>query len=494
MEFINGTVAIYNKTNGVSVQRKSNKKFWADAGLIISTDSEVSDPRVIYDPTVQRWFVVEVDFDSAATDPTLEANDFLLAVSVTSDPTGQWKGFLFQTDPDLGSFADFPTLGLDASAIYISGDMYQGEANPLGPGLVSIPKADLLLSIPTIENRTWHGVSDIVERGQIFQPAICFDGSSSGNILATGDIGSDGEPHSNLVVSVVQNAASSNATLLSPFDINVSPYLVPYDFEMGFPLFSASQPDGTVTLQANDARFSANVYAVGGVLYAVHNTEFNGRIAIRWYRINATNHTVLESGTIADPELDLYFPSITANNNGVVVIGYNGSSAQTYISIFASVGETVNGVTTFGNRLLLKSGVVSYHDLNEILAILVDDPPVDSRWGDYSAISVDPSDPNRFWLIHLFPSDTGSFDEGIWSTQITELLTANPRLSLVHSNNFAVVSWAVTAIPFTLESNTNLALTNGWMAVTQNLTTNNGLVSFQTPLTNSATFFRLHQF
>src|SRR5450759_1782428 len=35
MEFINGTVAVYNKTNGLSVQRKSNLKFWSDAGLII---------------------------------------------------------------------------------------------------------------------------------------------------------------------------------------------------------------------------------------------------------------------------------------------------------------------------------------------------------------------------------------------------------------------------------------------------------------------------
>src|SRR2546422_19518 len=54
MEFINGTIAIYNKTNGLRVQRKTDLKFWSDAGLIISPDSGVTDPRVIYDPTVQR--------------------------------------------------------------------------------------------------------------------------------------------------------------------------------------------------------------------------------------------------------------------------------------------------------------------------------------------------------------------------------------------------------------------------------------------------------
>ena len=42
MEFINGAVAVYKKTNGVNIQRKSDLKFWSDAGLIISPDSTTS--------------------------------------------------------------------------------------------------------------------------------------------------------------------------------------------------------------------------------------------------------------------------------------------------------------------------------------------------------------------------------------------------------------------------------------------------------------------
>ena len=108
MEFINGAVAVYNKTNGVAVQRKSNLKFWSDAGVIISPDSVVTDPRVIYDSSAQRWFASQVDANGTAADPTLEANDFLFAVSATADPTGRWHGFLFQADPDSGYFAWMP--------------------------------------------------------------------------------------------------------------------------------------------------------------------------------------------------------------------------------------------------------------------------------------------------------------------------------------------------------------------------------------------------
>ena len=91
MEFVNGSVAVYNRTNGLSVQRKSDLKFWADAGLNTSAIG-VSDPRVIYDPNTQRWFATQVDFDPNAGDPTTEANDFLLAVSLTSSPNGPWQG------------------------------------------------------------------------------------------------------------------------------------------------------------------------------------------------------------------------------------------------------------------------------------------------------------------------------------------------------------------------------------------------------------------
>jgi hypothetical protein len=493
MEFINGTVSVYNRTNGVSIQRKTNVKFWSDAGVIVSPDAAVSDPRVIYDPTVQRWFASQVDVDANASDPTFEANDFLIAVSSTSDANSTWHGFLFQADPDTGYFADFPTMGLDSNAVYLSGDFYFGLDNPLGPGLVSIPKADLVAAIPTIANRTWFGVMDYAVRGQVLQPATCFDGSSTGNILAMGDIGTDSEPHSNMVTFAVQNAAGTNPTLTASTILNVSPYVVPFNSDMEVPLFNAMQPDGTYTLQANDARLSAKVFVVAGVLYAVHSTEVNGRVAIRWYRIAASTHAVLESGTIADPDLDLFFPSIAANTNGTVVIGCNGSSVNTYVSCFAVAGQTVNGSTIFGNLTLLRAGVVSYHDANELIAQLLDDPVVDSRWGDYSDVSVDPTDPTHFWTIQMFPSADSDFG-GIWSTQITELIpVTNPVLSITRSNNNALISWSAIPAGFNLESKTNLSTVGGWTVVSSTFSTNNGRVQYQSALTNKNTFFRLHQ-
>ena len=488
MEFINGTVSVYNRTNGLRVQHKTNLKFWSDAKVIISPDSAVSDPRVIYDPTVQRWFASQVDFSAASEDPTFDANDFLLAVSATSDPTGQWHGFLFQADPDTGYFADFPTLGLDANAVYVSGDLYQGMDNPIGPCLVSIPKSDLIASTPTIDHRTWFGVMSYDERGQVLQPAICLDGSTSGAVLGMGNIGLDSDPHSNVVNFAVQNGAGPGpATLSASTSIAVASYVVPFNLDQAVPMLNPVQPDGTTYLAANDARLSAKVYAVAGVLYAVHSTELDGRIAIRWYRIDAANHALLESGTITDPNLDLFFPSIAANADGTVVIACNGSGASTYVSCYAMVGATINGLTTFDPLMLLQAGVTDYHGDDEMIAELLDEPLL-SRWGDYSAISVDPSDPNRFWMIQMYPSDTD-----VWSMQITELLTVNATLSITRSNNNAMVSWPAAVAGFNLETRTNLTTGTGWTAISQSLSTNNGRIYFQKPLASGASFFRLRQ-
>jgi hypothetical protein len=490
VEFINGTFAVYNKTNHQTVKRIADTKFWSNAGIVLASSDGITDPRIIYDPISQRWFACMVDFDAnaagAGLDPTLESNDFLLAVSLTSDPTGSWEGFLFQSDPDNGYFADFPTLGIDSTGVYVSGDFYQGEDNPLGAGLWSFPKADLITASPSIANATWFGVMDYDQRGDVLQPVNCFDGSISGRILAASDIGTDTDPHSNVVSFAVQSAGGPNATLSASVFIPTPPWVVSYNVDLDLPQFAAAQPDGTHNLIADDARFLARVYGANGMLYGTQTTDVNGRLAIRWYRIRAADYTLLESGTISDPNLDLYYPSIAVNPYGVVVIGFNGSGPTTMISSFALVGQTINGVTSFGDRVLLRAGTVIYHGDDEIIAELLGDPVV-SRWGDYSATSVDPNDANRFWTIQMVP--TG---DDVWSTQITELITT-PQMILSISRTSTNVNLAWPNISgFHLQSATNLAGTVTWTNVTQTPATNASqqLVVTQ-PLTASRQFFRV---
>lgn len=492
VEFINGMFAVYAKTNGRQLELKTDIDFWGAAGVGIDTSSwTVSDPRVIYDPASQRWFASQIDIDefTQILDMMLGANHFLFAVSETSDPTGPWHGTSFDSDPANGNFADFPTLGLDSQGVYLSGDMYDGASDPsaptaLGPTLVSFPKADLLLPTPNFANQTWFGIMDYSARGDVLQPAVTFDGSSTGAVLAVIDIGNTSSPYSNLVSFAVQNAGGPGPATLGPATfVPITPYMVPDNAAVGAPLFTVVQPDGTSDLQANDARLAAKVYTVGGVMYAVHNTLYNGHVAIRWYRLRASDNALLESGTIAETNLDLFFPSIAANGQGTVLICFNAAGSNTLVSAYAMAGLTVNGVTTFGNRILLKAGFVSYHGDDEAAGYPT------SRWGDYSATSVDPADPTRFWTIQEFPSDVD-----VWSTQITELRTTIPaHLNIAHAaGNTISLSWPLAATGYQLQSATNLSIPVVWANVTNSPATNGNQLMLSLPVSATQHYFRLH--
>ena len=469
VEFINGRFAVYAKSSGAVLQSVSDLIFWSRAGVVLPNKFDVSDPRIIYDPSVERWFASAIDFDPSGV---INTNQFLLAVSSSADPTAGWKGVSIPTDPGGNNFADFPTLGLDAQAVYLSGDLFDASGNALlSSTLVSVPKSDLLGASPSATNRTLFGALTFASHGSIIQAAVCTDGGTEiGDVLGVGDLGLDFLPHSTLIGFTVLNPGGPGATLSSPITLNVTPYLVPID---------PAQPDLSSNLDNGDTRFSAMVRCVGGVLFAVDNVEVNNRAAIRWYRLNAADYTILESGTISDTNLDLIYPSIAANTNGTVVVGCNGSSTNTFISAYAVVGETINGVTTFGNLMLLHSGTASYQN---------PDSSGTSRWGDYSTTTVDPSDPTHFWTIQMVAAGPGT-----WATQISELITAPLELSLASSGTNVMVTWPSAAAGFQLQSSASLSAGNSWAPVAQSVVTNGNSVSVLVPALGAQQFFRLVQ-
>ncbi len=465
VELINGRFTVYSKATGARLLSETDQDFWTAAGLSLPSGVFISDPRLVFDPTVQRWFVGAIDYDASGVN-----NRFLLAVSTAADPLAPWQALAFTADPVNGNFADFPTLGLDANGVYLAAFMFDSAGVALGDTLVAVPKGDLIGPTPTADSRTWFGLLDSSRFGCVLQPVVNFDTlPTNANVLAVGDLGLDFLPHSNLVACAVQNASTpARASLSTPTSISVDPYLVPVN----------PQQPGDRNLDPGDTRFSSKVSQVGGIIYAVHSLEVNDREAIRWYRISPTDYSVLESGTITDPNLDLFYPSIAANASGTVVIAFNASGPATYISIFAVVGQTVNGVTSFGPPLLLKSGLATYQYTSNSGI---------SRWGDYSTTSVDPTDPNRFWTIQMFPVSLS-----VWATQITELLTAVPILSITSLHRDVLLSWPGTAIPFELQSTRDLANPN-WLKVNLPYSSTNGVISVQAPASGAAQFFRLHQ-
>ena len=469
VELINGRYAVFNKSDGSSAQSLDSIAFWKNAGVTIASTVDVTDPRIVFDSYSQRWFASMVDVNITAR--RQRANHFLLAVSDTSDPTGVWHGFAFTADPLKGYFADFPALGVDANGVYLSGDLFDRNGNPIGPTLVSIPKSDLLANPPSVARRTSLGILSYGVRGDILQPAMTTGlASTPESVLAMGDLGFDLQPHSTLIASTIQTVAGlTNVTLTAASVLTVPDYEVP---------INPPQPDGSDNLDDGDARLSASVRRVGDIIYAVHSVQTNNRAALRWYKIDAVQYNLIQAGTITDVNLDLFYPSIAANEIGTVVIGCNGSSADVFVSCYSVVGETVNGVLNFGDLILLKAGEASYQ---------TPDYTDTSRWGDYSATVVDPSNPNRFWTIQAYPIDTQT-----WATQIIELITGPPPLNIAVNEANVQISWQA-ASGLELQYSSDLSPLGNWAPVAQmpNITDNHATVLL--PISATMGFFRLAQ-
>ena len=222
----------------------------------------------------------------------------------------------------------------------------------------------------------------------------------------------------------------------------------------------------------------SSVRRVGDLLYAVHAVKISQRAAVRWYRIDATKNTLIQTGTIADPNLDLFFPSIAANETGTVVVGCNGSSSSTFVSCYAVVGETSNGSLNFGKLLLLKAGEASFQ---------APDFTGTTRWGDYSATSVDPSDPSRFWTIQAYPAGAST-----WATQITELITSSLTLSIAAATTDIQISWPASS-GLQLHYSTDLSPLANWSRVPQTPLIANDQAMVSLPVAGNAGFFRLQR-
>ena len=151
---INGKIKTYDKTSGTwdGQLDTSMDNFFASVCSCTPSGPHTSDPRVVFDVLSQRWFVTMIN--------TNTPNRVLIAVSsganITSNISSSFTFFQFQQDMvgitpnlDTGFFADFPTLGVDANALYIGVNVFQDDTgiNYQGATAFVIKKADLLLPL-----------------------------------------------------------------------------------------------------------------------------------------------------------------------------------------------------------------------------------------------------------------------------------------------------------------------------------------------------------
>ncbi len=396
VELINGSYAVFNKSDGVELDRSSLNQFWTDSGV---APNGAFDPRVVYDRSVSRFY-------AAAVNNARNDNQFLFAISATSNPLDGWIGFALDTDSDNGQrWADFPQLSFDDNSIHIGVNMFDipgGSSFATTRTTLVISKADLLDAFPDISDRTL--IEDHENTTGFSAQGVVYNPDTTGGLPSI----FFSQFNSNTVRLSTLSGPPTAASFSVFVDLNLAASDPP----------NADQPDASKQdIDTGNSRFSSQVVWRNGSYWAVQGVESGGDATIRFLEVSSAGSVVQNMTFGTSGDLDLYYPSIAVNNAEDVVIGFSYSSSSAQPSAGYFTGTTAAGVTTFQTNPFNASafGNAGYERL---------DSNGRNRWGDYSHTVVDPSDDSTFWTFQEYVDG-----EDNWSTRITEIRVRSPELS-----------------------------------------------------------------
>jgi len=391
VQWVNESFAVFNKATGALVYGPvAGSTLWRGFGGGCQTNND-GDPIVQYDKLANRWVFTQF---SVSTSPYLQC----VAVSTTSDATGSYNRYSFSYG---SQFPDYPKLGVWPDAYYISFNIFSGNSFS-GSKVCAYDRAAMLAGTPATQ--------------------VCFQLSSSFGGLLPSDLDGTTAPPSgrpnfflnfganslNLWKFHVDFATPGNSTLAGPTGIPVAAFTPACRGGACIP-----QPN---TRQQLDSLADRLMYRLAYRNFGDHESlvvnhsvtvtasKRTSTAGIRWYEIRNPNGTpaVFQQGTYSPDLTYRWMGSIAMDKLGNIAMGYSASSSSVYPSI-AMTGRLVSDTPgTMQAENTIYSGAGS--QLTNL-----------SRWGDYSAITVDPVDDCTFWYTNEYLKSSGTFN---WSTRI----------------------------------------------------------------------------
>lgn len=358
VEITNSHLDIYTKT-GSRVKTVSLASFF---GYTLKT---IFDPRCVYDKTWNRWIITADAFPETTT-----VQRQLIAVSLTDNPLGSF--FIYKIDINTNNnddFWDFPQLGMDQDSIIITANIF-GPTTYRTTRMFAVAKALLYnglgFSVPIFSGL----------KGTL-APPIVLDQNNKSFLVAAVPSGTTITKYS------LENSSRAKPTLTSS-TITVPSYTIPSD---------AQQPNTTALLDTLDSRFINASTQSGNSLWQVHTINMGGFPTPKFYEFNTSTNTIIQSGFFfASSNSSDWNATIAANITGDVYVVWSSTkqTATTHAQIRFSGRRSTDpaGVIPSGGVLFQSTTFYKPTSMNP------------ERWGDYSAVTVDPINPLRAWIVN----------------------------------------------------------------------------------------------
>jgi hypothetical protein len=155
-------------------------------------------------------------------------------------------------------------------------------------------------------------------------------------------------------------------------------------------------------------RFAIRHFADHDRAVVNHSVANGASVGVRWYELYdpAGTVTLNQQGTYAPDATYRWMASLAEDKNADIGLGYSSSSSTLHPGIRFTGRVPSDPLGTMESEAPILTGAGS--QTGSI-----------SRWGDYTAMQVDPADDCTFWYVDQYQAVTGSFD---WSTGITSFI------------------------------------------------------------------------
>ena len=415
VQWVNVNLAVFNKTDGsneLGTTIPGNSIFDGFGGGCETNND--GDPIMQFDKHEQRWIITQF---SVSTTPYLQC----VAVSLTDDAAGYYYRYAF--DHGDSSFNDYSKTGVWPTALFQTFNIFDGgdylEAFA-GPLVCALDKFSMYAGAAATEQ--------------------CFQLDSQYGSLLPADLDGQTPPPAGSPNYLVSYGTSNNLLLwqfnadfadpsqtflTGPTSIPVTPFT---------PACGASSDQNTVTNTVcapqpgtkdqidtlSDRlmyRFAYRNFGTHESLLVNHAIEVGSTIGVRWYELRnpgAAKPSVYQSGTYSPDGDARFMGSIAMDRVGNIALGYSVSGPSTYPGIRYTARAPTDPLGQ-----LSAFEVSAQEGMGSQIG--------QSRWGDYSAMVVDPVDDCTFWYTNQYLRENGAYN---WNTKIVSFSFASCRKAI----------------------------------------------------------------
>jgi hypothetical protein len=402
VQTVNVRLAVFNKSGALLSGPTNLTTFFAPLGGDCAAGG--SDPIVNYDRLADRWVVSQIGIAAGGA-----SFSECVAVSKSSDPTGTYTLYAYSFGTNLN---DYPKMGVwptaSNSAYLISYNMFANGASFSGANLCAFDRTKMLAGNPTAAQLC--ALTPNTEAGYL--PSD-LDGPTppadhTPGLFLTWQ---NNNPGQLFLRKLALNFATNSVGLSNPTAINVTNS----SLACGNGGTCVPQKGTTQTLDTLGDRLMYRMafrkFADHERVVVNHAVANSSQVAFRWYEILDPSGavTVNQQGTFAPDTTSRWMASAAMDKVNNIAVGYSASSATINPAIRFTGRAPGDPAGTLQTEASMLEGTGS-----QTTGL--------SRWGDYTALQVDPSDDCTFWYTNQYQKVNGTFN---WSSHIGSFIFGN---------------------------------------------------------------------